>query len=76
MKTLGEEGFVAAYNEEVAAIVAEGRLVQPIELPPEESAPKADARALSGPRVAARTTRSTGPGCARSTRRSRPASRR
>ena len=52
MKTLGEEGFVAAYEEEVAAIVAEGRLRQPIELPPEESAPAADPRALQGPRVA------------------------
>ena len=52
MKTLGEEGFVAAYNEEVAKIVAEGRLKQPIELPPEESAPQQDPRALQGPRVA------------------------
>jgi sulfite reductase beta subunit-like hemoprotein len=52
MKTLGEEGFVAAYNEEIAAIVAEGRLVQPIALPPEETAPDADPRALAGPRVA------------------------
>ena len=52
MKTLGEEGFVAAYNEEVAKIVAEGRLKQPIELPPEESAPNQDPRALQGPRVA------------------------
>ncbi len=52
MKTLGEEGFVAAYNEEVAKIVAEGRLKQPIELPPEESAPPQDPRALQGPRVA------------------------
>jgi sulfite reductase (ferredoxin) len=52
MKTLGEEGFVAAYEEEVAAIAAEGRLKQEIELPPEESAPKADPRALSGPRAA------------------------
>ncbi len=52
MKTLGEAGFVAAYEEEVAAIVAAGRLQQPIELPPEESAPKADPRALQGPRAA------------------------
>lgn len=52
MKTLGEEGFVAAYNEEVAAIVAAGRLQQPIELPPDEGAPKADPRALQGPRTA------------------------
>jgi len=52
MKTLGEEGFVAAYNEEIAAITAEGRLKQEIELPPEESAPPADARALQGPRAA------------------------
>jgi len=52
MKTLGEEGFVAAYNEEIAAITAEGRLKQAIELPPEESAPPADPRALQGPRAA------------------------
>ena len=52
MKTLGEEGFVAAYNEEVAAITAEGRLVQPLELPPDETAPASDARALQGPRAA------------------------
>lgn len=52
MKTLGEAGFVAAYEEEVAAIVAAGRLQQPIELPPEEGAPKADPRALQGPRAA------------------------
>ncbi len=52
MKNLGEEGFVAAYEEEVAAITAEGRLKQEIPLPPEESAPKADPRALQGPRAA------------------------
>jgi sulfite reductase beta subunit-like hemoprotein len=52
MKTLGEDGFVAAYNEEVAAIAAEGRLHRPIELPPEEAAPPADPRALQGPRAA------------------------
>ena len=52
MKTLGEEGFVAAYNEEVAALVAAGTLIRPIELPPEESAPPVDARALAGARVA------------------------
>jgi len=53
MKTLGEEGFVAAYNEEVAALVAAGQLIRPIELPPEETAPPADPRALAGARVAA-----------------------
>ena len=52
MKNLGEEGFVAAYEEEIAKIVAEGRLKQAIELPPEETAPAADPRALQGPRVA------------------------
>lgn len=52
MKTLGEEGFVAAYNEEVAALVAAGTLIRPIELPPEESAPPVDPRALAGGRVA------------------------
>lgn len=52
MKTLGEEGFVAAYNEEIASIVAEGRLKQPIALPPDETAPKADPRALQAARAA------------------------
>ena len=52
MKNLGEQGFVAAYEQEIAKIVAEGRLKQEIELPPEESAPAADPRALAGPRVA------------------------
>ncbi len=52
MKTLGEAGFVAAYEEEVAAITAEGRLHQEIPLPPDESAPAANPNALAGPRVA------------------------
>ncbi|PCC70378.1 sulfite reductase (NADPH) hemoprotein beta-component [Nannocystis exedens] len=51
MKTLGEEGFVAAYEEEVAKIVAAGTLQRPIELPPEETAPAWNDRALAGPRA-------------------------
>ncbi|MEZ4449778.1 MAG: nitrite/sulfite reductase [Nannocystaceae bacterium] len=49
MKTLGEDGFRKAYDEEVAKIAAEGRLHQPIELPPEESAPAVNPAALEGP---------------------------
>jgi sulfite reductase beta subunit-like hemoprotein len=52
MKALGEDGFVAAYNEEVAKIVAEGRLVREIELPPEEAPPAWNDRAIQGPRAA------------------------
>lgn len=52
MKALGEEGFVAAYEEEVAKVAAEGRLKQEIALPPEETAPPHSDRAIQGPRVA------------------------
>lgn len=52
MKALGEDGFVAAYEEEVAKIVAAGTLVRPIELPPEETPPAWNDRALAGPRAA------------------------
>jgi sulfite reductase (ferredoxin) len=52
MKALGEDGFVAAYNEEIAKIVAEGRLVREIELPPEETPPAWNDRAIQGPRAA------------------------
>ncbi|MCA9634963.1 MAG: nitrite/sulfite reductase [Myxococcales bacterium] len=48
MKKLGEDGFRAAYDAEVAKIAEAGRLHQPIELPPEESAPKARPDALVG----------------------------
>ena len=52
MKKLKPEGFVAAYEVEVGKIRAEGRLVQAIELPPEESAPAANPAALTGPAAA------------------------
>ncbi|WP_434421800.1 nitrite/sulfite reductase [Nannocystis pusilla] len=52
MKTLGEAGFVAAYEEEVALLVAAGTLQRPVELPPEETAPAWNDRALAGPRAA------------------------
>lgn len=52
MKALGEDGFVAAYNEEIEKIVAEGRLVREIELPPEETPPAWNDRAIQGPRAA------------------------
>lgn len=52
MKALGEDGFVAAYNEEIAKIVAEGRLHREIELPPEETPPAWNDRAIQGPRAA------------------------
>lgn len=52
MKALGEDGFVAAYQEEIAKIVAAGTLVRPIELPPEETPPAWNDRAVAGPRVA------------------------
>lgn len=52
MKALGEDGFVAAYNEEVEKIVAEGRLVREIELPPDETPPAWNDRAIQGPRAA------------------------
>lgn len=52
MKTLGEDGFVAAYHEEVARIVAAGTLVRDVELPPDETAPAHNGRALAGPRPA------------------------
>ncbi|MDC0722185.1 nitrite/sulfite reductase [Nannocystis bainbridge] len=51
MKALGEAGFVAAYEEEVAKLVAAGTLQRPIELPPEETAPAWNDRALAGPRA-------------------------
>lgn len=52
MKALGEAGFVAAYEEEVAKLVAAGTLQRPIDLPPEESAPPWNDRATAGPRAA------------------------
>jgi sulfite reductase beta subunit-like hemoprotein len=52
MKALGEDGFVAAYEEEVAKIVAAGTLVRPIALPPDETPPAPNDRALAGPRAA------------------------
>lgn len=51
MKALGEEGFVAAYQEEVDKLIAAGTLVRPIELPPEEVAPPASDRVAALPRV-------------------------
>src|SRR5690606_8767804 len=53
MKALGEAGFVAAYEAEVAKLVAAGSLQRPIELPPEESAPAWNPRATEGPRAEA-----------------------
>jgi len=52
MKALGEAGFVAAYEEEVAKLVAAGTLQRPVEQPPEETAPAWNDRALAGPRAA------------------------
>ncbi len=52
MKKLKPEGFVAAYEAEVEKIRAAGRLVQAIELPPEESAPPANPAAMATPKAA------------------------
>lgn len=52
MKNLGEDGFVAAYDEEVAKLVEAGTLSRPVELPPEETPPAWSDRAIQGPRAA------------------------
>ena len=52
MKTLGVDGFVAAYEAEVDKLRAQGDLLRPIELPPEESAPPEHPDAAGAPRVA------------------------
>jgi len=51
MKTLGEAGFVAAYEAEVQKLAEQGQLLRPIELPPEESAPVEHPEAAHSPRV-------------------------
>ncbi|MCA9657491.1 MAG: nitrite/sulfite reductase [Myxococcales bacterium] len=48
MKKLKPEGFVAAYDEEVDKLRAQGRLVREIPLPPEESAPEMNPAATQG----------------------------
>ncbi len=51
LKKLKLEGFIAAYEDEVEKIRAQGRLVNAIELPTDESAPAAKPKALAGPRA-------------------------
>ncbi len=53
MKTLGPDGFVKAYEQELEQLRAQGTLIRPIELPPEETPPAPNPHAHDGVRAMA-----------------------